>query len=71
MEKHYQLFYKETGEVKKMNLRATDEHTAKRFFRVLHPECEIVYVTDDPIPMTCEYVQGWEHEEDELLKHLN
>ena len=58
METSYQLFYRAQGEVEKMNLQATDKRMAKKFFSLLMPEAEIVYMTDDPIPMDTEYVEN-------------
>ncbi len=69
MEKQYQLFYRHESQVRKINLRATCEDMAKKFVKALLPECEVIYVTDDPIPMTCEYVRNWMAEKDELLSN--
>ena len=57
-EKQYQLFYRSQGGIEKINLRAIDKHMAKKFFSLLRPDAEIVYMTDDPIPMEPEYVEN-------------
>ena len=58
METNYQLFYRAQGRIEKMNLQATDKRMAKKFFSLLRPEAEIVYLTNDPIPLEPEYVEN-------------
>ncbi len=53
----YQLFYRDSEGVKKINLRATTEDMARKFFECLRPDAEIVKITDDVIPMEVEYVR--------------
>ncbi len=57
MEKAYQLFYRDSEGVKKLNLRATTEDMARKFFECLRPDAEIVKITDDVIPMEVDYVR--------------
>ncbi len=58
MEKSYQLFYRDSEGLKKLNLRATTEDMARKFFECLRPDAEIVKITDDVIPMEVEYVKN-------------
>ncbi len=71
MEKQYQLFYRDAGQTRKITLQAFNEDMAKQFFGVLRPDCQIVYITDDAVPMEPDYVDEMIHQQDELLKHLN
>jgi hypothetical protein len=58
METNYQLFYRDNGRIEKMQLQAISKDMAEKFFTLLRPDCEIIHITSDPIPMTVEYVEN-------------
>ncbi len=58
MEKSYQLFYRDSGRTEKIQLQAISKDMAEKFFTLLRPDCKIIHITSDPIPMTVEYVEN-------------
>ncbi len=55
---NYQLFYREDGLIRKINLQAVCEEMARKYFNLLRPDCEIVFVTNDELPMPISSVQA-------------
>ena len=55
---NYQVFYKAFGSLQKMNMQAVSEDMVRKYLTLIHPEAEVVYVTNDPIPMDTEYVEN-------------
>ncbi len=57
METNYQLFYRDNGRIEKMQMQAVCAEMARKYFELIRPDCDVIYVTNDPLPMTAEYVE--------------
>ena len=55
---NYQVFYKAFGSLQKMNMQAVSEDMVRKYLTLIHPEAEVVYVTNDPIPIEVVYVEN-------------
>ncbi len=58
METNYQLFYRDNGRIEKMQMQAVCADMARKYFELIRPDAEVVHVTNDPLPMTVEYVEN-------------
>ena len=52
------MFYKAFGRIEKINMQAVSKEMATKYLTLIHPHAEVVYVTNDPIPMEVEYVEN-------------
>ncbi len=58
MQTNYQVFYRDNQRIEKINLQGINKDMAVKFFALLRPDVEVVHVTDDPTPMTTQYVEN-------------
>jgi len=58
METNYQLFYRDNGRIEKMHMQGISKEMVRKYFELIRPDAEVVHVTNDPLPMTVEYVEN-------------